>query len=102
ALPILECRKSLPRSYSPVQLARSAEYERGKDFRHSITRTLLSHCTHWISCVSFDSESSTCDTQFRLGWTARKVTFTCGSIQRVFPSISPSSWSDTGAGHAAG
>jgi len=25
------------------------------------------HCTHWISCVSFDWESSACDTRFRLG-----------------------------------
>lgn len=28
---------------------------------------LLSHCTHRISCVSFDSESTACDTRFRPG-----------------------------------
>src|ERR1039457_5975071 len=60
------------------------------------------NCLPLLPCVSFASESSACDPRFRLGWTARKLTLTCGSIRRVFPSISPASWTETGAGPGTG
>src|ERR1700684_1180568 len=43
----------------------------------------------------------TCDTRFRLAWPAKRLTFICGSIRRVFPGTLRSLWTETGVGPAA-